>query len=90
MQMVAFDIDDTLANSTEFDSRLLVGAVRSVYGIEVNDDWFSYRSVTDSGILEEIMYKAGVRPERVLVHARVRRISAGLAAGYIGDRGVPS
>lgn len=69
--MVASDIDDTLANSTEFDSRLFVGTVRSVYGIEVNDDCFSYRSVADSGILEEIMDKAGVRPERALVHARV-------------------
>jgi phosphoglycolate phosphatase-like HAD superfamily hydrolase len=55
MHLVMFDIDGTLVDSTGFDGDRYAEAVRSVLGVDVDTTWQSYRNVTDSGILEELL-----------------------------------
>lgn len=55
VQLVMFDIDGTLVDSNAFDGELYAQAVQSVLGVAVDTTWASYRNVTDSGILEEIL-----------------------------------
>ena len=55
-RLVVFDIDDTLTRSMSIDERLFVRATKEALGIEnINPDWSTYRNVTDSGIIEEIV-----------------------------------
>ncbi len=52
-----FDIDGTLVDCA--DGEWYATAVRNVLGIEVDTTWSSYRHVTDSGILDEILERGG-------------------------------
>ncbi len=52
MHLIVFDVDGTLVESDEFDGVLYAKAVRDVLDIDVDEDWSSYRHVTDSGILD--------------------------------------
>ena len=65
MQLVMFDIDGTLVDSSGFDGELFARAVRDVLGVEVDRTWQSYRNVTDSGILAEIIAHHGIDSESV-------------------------
>lgn len=87
MHLIAFDIDGTLVNSHEFDSELFVQAVRTVLGIEIDDEWSAYRHVTDGGILNEIIDNAGLKADRLRIHSEVKRTFAGLVADYLNQRG---
>ena len=51
-----FDIDGTLVESYEIDSQCFIDAVKEVTGLHVNPDWSKYQHVTDSGILNEILF----------------------------------
>jgi phosphoglycolate phosphatase-like HAD superfamily hydrolase len=53
--IVMFDVDGTLVDSAGFDGALFASAVRSVLDADVDETWQSYRNVTDSGVLEEIL-----------------------------------
>ena len=56
MDIVAFDIDGTLLDSSDVDSTLYVEAVRTVLGdIKVRSDWSDYEHVTDQGLLRSII-----------------------------------
>lgn len=87
MDLVLFDIDGTLIDSQEFDSELFVCAVRTVLGIEVNDDWSTYRNVTDGGILDEIIDRAGLRSDRTRIHSEVKDTFAELVSEYLEEQG---
>ena len=54
-----FDVDGTLVDSAGFDAALYAEAVWSVLGADVDQTWASYRNVTDSGILEEVLEQRG-------------------------------
>jgi phosphoglycolate phosphatase-like HAD superfamily hydrolase len=55
---VIFDVDGTLVDSTEFESRLYVVAVLDVLGrISIRSNWGEYEHVTDSGILRQICHE---------------------------------
>lgn len=56
---VMFDIDGTLVESYEMDSRCFIDAVKEVTGLSINSDWSEYQHVTDSGILNEILFSEG-------------------------------
>ncbi|MEM8997222.1 MAG: HAD family hydrolase [Acidobacteriota bacterium] len=61
MATFIFDIDGTLVESTDFDSRLYRRAVADVLGeVVIHDDWDAYRHVTDGGILRQILDENGV------------------------------
>ena len=51
-----FDIDGTLVESYEIDSKCFVGAVKDVTGLSINSDWSKFQHVTDSGILNEALF----------------------------------
>jgi len=53
--LVMFDVDGTLVDSAGFDGALYAQAVRELLDIDVDETWTSYRNVTDSGILEELL-----------------------------------
>ncbi len=72
-----FDIDGTLVDSTGFDADRYAEAVRSVLGVDVDTTWQSYRHVTDSGILEELLDADGSgRPRAALRDAVKARFLA--------------
>ena len=53
---VIFDIDGTLVESSGFEDDLYVAAVRDVLGdVCIRKSWSTYRHVTDTGILRQIM-----------------------------------
>ena len=86
MHLILFDIDGTLVDSDEFDAELYVQAVREVLGIEIDDDWSTYRNVTDGGILDEIMDKAGLKTGRRRIHSEVKAVFCGLVSEYLDER----
>lgn len=58
---VIFDIDGTLVDSTGFDDRLYITAIRDVLGdVSIRPDWGDYPHVTDTGILREICRENGL------------------------------
>lgn len=54
-----FDIDGTLVDSYDMDSQCFIDAVKDVTGLSINSDWSKYQHVTDSGILNEILFSQG-------------------------------
>lgn len=55
MNLIVFDIDGTLTQTTEVDSNSFIKAVTTVLQIqEINTNWAQYQYSTDSGILNEI------------------------------------
>jgi phosphoglycolate phosphatase-like HAD superfamily hydrolase len=70
--LVMFDIDGTLVDSTGFDGDRYAEAVRSVLGVDVDTTWRSYRNVTDSGILEELLDADGSGRPREELRAAVK------------------
>lgn len=54
-QLIIFDIDGTLLDSTDIDSECYIQSLDIEFGIKgINDDWTIYKNATDSGIFEEI------------------------------------
>ena len=55
MNLIVFDIDGTLTDSTTVDGNCFVQAVSEVFGFEdIDQNWANYRHVTDSGILSQL------------------------------------
>lgn len=67
-----FDIDGTLIESYALDSQCYVDAVQRVTGLAISDDWASYRHVTDSGILNEVIRNHSLA-QAAQVHASVKQ-----------------
>lgn len=53
-----FDIDGTLVESYELDSQCFIEAVKETTGLSINSDWSKYQHVTDSGILNEVLFSS--------------------------------
>jgi len=71
---VIFDVDGTLIDSNEFDSRLYTTAIRDVLGNDVliRPRWIDYRHVTDAGILRELCGENGIDPASCEARVRTR------------------
>ena len=84
--LVMFDVDGTLVDSCGFDGVLYARAVREVLKIEVDETWASYRNVTDSGILEELLvqYRGGSSAEDA--RSAVKRLFVELTSDHIARR----
>ena len=70
---VIFDIDGTLVESSRFEDDLYVAAVRDVLGdVCIRERWSTYRHVTDTGILRQIMEENRIQGEDIMemLHAR--------------------
>lgn len=83
MQLVMFDIDGTLVDSNDFDGPLFAEAIRDVLGLSVDTTWKSYRNVTDSGILEELLSEDDFRWEREVLYEQVKNQFVGLTQDYM-------
>jgi beta-phosphoglucomutase-like phosphatase (HAD superfamily) len=70
MDAVILDIDGTLLNSNEIDDTLYLTAVRRVLGqAKVRESWSLYRSVTDGGILDEILSDNSLTSSAAILNA---------------------
>lgn len=73
MIAVIFDFDGTLVESSGFEDDLYVAAVRDVLGdVCIRKRWDTYRYVTDSGILRQIMEENRTRGEDRVREVRAR------------------
>ena len=83
MHLAVFDIDGTLADSAEFDGLLYAEAIWKVLGIEIDCAWSNYSSVTDSGILDQIIDESSLSGERGRIHSQVRTEFVNLTKNYL-------
>jgi beta-phosphoglucomutase-like phosphatase (HAD superfamily) len=85
MHLVMFDIDGTLVDSNGFDGDLFAGAVREVLGIDVDRTWRSYRNLTDSGVLSEVLSQHDIDSEAAYSAVKGRFIE--LIRAHLSDMG---
>lgn len=58
MQLVIFDIDGTVVDSTTLDDECFIKAFKDLYAIDLGgSDWNDFEYVTDSGLTNEIFQK---------------------------------
>jgi phosphoglycolate phosphatase-like HAD superfamily hydrolase len=81
--LVMFDIDGTLVDSAGFDGALYAQAVRDVLAAHVDETWASYRNVTDSGILEELLVPGRLDAPYDDIRARVQTRFIKLVRDYL-------
>lgn len=86
MHLVMFDIDGTVVDSYGFDAGLFATAVSTELGVEVDETWRSYRHVTDSGILEQILAERLAEEDRRDAYERVKRRFVELVQDYVSRR----
>ena len=60
MRLVIFDVDGTLLQSMEVDTRCYAKAVSERLGREISTNWEEYLESADSGILSELLDRHGV------------------------------
>ncbi len=86
MQLVMFDIDGTLVDSNAFDSDLYAQAIQTELGVQVDKIWASYRNVTDSGILEELLEQHASDGDWVKLGSRVKSKFIDLIHEYVTSK----
>lgn len=65
MQLIIFDLDGTLTQTSAIDSRCYELAVRTVTGIQrIDTDWSTYVHTTDEAIARELIKNYFSRPAR--------------------------
>lgn len=78
MNLVVFDLDGTLTDTTQVDEHAIVGALQDVLGVTgLSTDWSEYEHSTDAGIVHEVIQRErGSVPIDVLhrVHDRCLEI----------------
>ena len=81
-----FDVDGTLVESSGFDDELYVSAIRYVLGdVNLREDWNTYRHVTVTGILRQIMEENQIRVVSQMQEVRAR--FGELVSKYFQDGG---
>lgn len=56
MNLIVFDIDGTLTNTTQVDDECFIAAFQKVFGLDIKGfPWDTLKNVTDWGITEEII-----------------------------------
>ena len=81
-----FDVDGTLVESSGFDDELYVSAIREVLGdVNLRENWSTYRHVTVTGILRQIMEENKIQ-EVTRMH-EVRARFGELVSKYLQDGG---
>ena len=64
MRLILFDVDGTLVQSTGIDSLCYAQAVSERLETPINTNWTDYRESTDTGILNELLDRHGIPPNR--------------------------
>jgi len=56
VNLIVFDIDGTLLNSTDLDDLCYQRALKDTYGISIDEfNWENFKDVTDEGVTEDIL-----------------------------------
>lgn len=84
--LVMFDIDGTLVDSAAFDGDLFARAIHDELGLRVDETWGSYRHVTDSGILEEVLAGSAVEWDGSKALALVKRRFVSMVENHISSK----
>lgn len=87
MYLVMFDIDGTLVDSTDFDSRLYAQAIHEVLAVPFSTQWQKYKHVTDAGILHEIIHSHSMQSEQHQIAEQVATRFSELVRSYIDENG---
>ena len=83
MNLVMFDIDETLTNTNEVDHLCFVQALSEILQMEATDtDWTKYKNVTDQGCLEEFILRNMGRPATQKESTRIKKRHIQLLAQY--------
>jgi phosphoglycolate phosphatase-like HAD superfamily hydrolase len=80
-----FDVDGTLLESSEFDSECYVAAVKQVLGLSISGDWSTYRHVSDSGVLDEVIERHGLEARAEEIHRDVKQAFLNQIRAYLHD-----
>jgi phosphoglycolate phosphatase-like HAD superfamily hydrolase len=67
-----FDIDGTLVESNDFDSKCYQAAIQDVLDASIDTNWDKYHHVTDSGILSQIIDELHLQSDRDLIITSVK------------------
>ncbi|MDB5318843.1 MAG: Haloacid dehalogenase domain protein hydrolase [Phycisphaerales bacterium] len=73
-RLIMFDIDGTLTETNDVDTRCYVQAMSEHLGVAIDSEWSRYRHVTDSGIAAELLERHG-RPPGELDQVRARFVA---------------
>ena len=89
MNLVVFDVDGTLTDTSGVDARCFVGALEGAFGVaDGSSDWEEYVHVTDSGITREVFdRKYGRPPTAAETQVFVDRFLALLQEGFRSEPG---
>lgn len=86
MELVILDIDGTLADTARIDAHALTGALSDVLGIDgLSDDWSTYTSSTDPGIVAEVVRRVHGTADPDVLAAVERRFYERLEDAYVHD-----
>ena len=81
-----FDIDGTLVESSRFEDDVYISAIRDVLGdVSIREDWRTYRHVSDTGVLRQIMEENQIQGEERIHEVRTR--FGELASRYVDSGG---
>jgi beta-phosphoglucomutase-like phosphatase (HAD superfamily) len=86
MHLITFDIDGTLVDSSGLDAMLYAQAIRDELGIQIDESWQSYRHVTDSGVLAEVLARHRPEQESLVLAERARERFISLVRQHVADR----
>ena len=75
--LVMFDIDGTLVDSSDVDTRCFTTAVWQVTGVNIDSDWSQYEHATDAGIVAEFIERQGFTNKREIASA-IKRVFVAL------------
>src|ERR1700749_2028570 len=74
MNLVLVDIDGTLTDTNDIDTSCFIQALNNVFGIsDVNSDWTTYPSVTDSALTDYIVRARLTRASTAEEFSRMQR-----------------
>jgi beta-phosphoglucomutase-like phosphatase (HAD superfamily) len=87
MDVIVFDIDGTLLDSSDTDTELYLQSIRTVLGdVEFRSEVSAYDHVTDQGILRSIIRDNGLRADDALV-TRIKQEFLGSLQHHLQSHG---
>ncbi|MES9945677.1 MAG: HAD hydrolase-like protein, partial [Candidatus Thiodiazotropha sp.] len=82
-----FDIDGTLIESYDFDSKCFTEAVKEITGLDIDTDWGRYKDVTDTGILNEF-FKENCLENTNIITENIKRSFLAKVVMRIGEKSI--
>ena len=90
MNLVVFDVDGTLIQSTDVDDECFARAIEVAWGIpNISTQWGDYEHVTDSGIAAELFQKHFDRVPEPAEMESLQQEFANLLTKALSDTGIP-